>query len=108
MGDRGEAPVVQSTVGTTLRHFGYLDGRRQFWYAAEVPPGARVALQKREAIGAAAAIAGFATDWAEGSFYALGGATAEIPLPTLRGIRWDPAQDRVLYTGLLPAREANP
>lgn len=92
-GGQGDAPpVVQSSVGATLRDFVYRDATGRLWEAAELPPGVRVPLRARAQAGSLNVPAGL--------FAALGGAAEGLaPLPTLTSIRWD--EDVFLYTGPL-------
>ncbi len=92
-------PVVQSSLGTTLREFEYLDESGTPWFAAEVPPGRRVTLQQPGA-GQADRSTGNVT---RGHFRATGGASELAPLATHRAIRWE---DRVIiYSGRVEAAQ---
>jgi hypothetical protein len=113
------APIVQSSVATTLREFCYLDSAGVSWAANELPTGTRVTLTRmsdarkivrhtenfagvvsynfREL--ATAAIGGVDELWTRGRFVALGGESDLAPLPTLASIRWKDSV--VLFTGVL-------
>jgi hypothetical protein len=41
------APIVQSSVGATLRDFQYLDADESIWWTASLPPGTRVTLTRK-------------------------------------------------------------
>ncbi|HYC71791.1 MAG TPA: hypothetical protein VEB66_11330 [Opitutaceae bacterium] len=103
----GAAPVVQSTVGATLREFTYKDAAGRLWQADAVPPGTRVTLRPWSGGGTGESVAPLAGAWAEGQFFARGGRSDTLPIPTLGSIRWSEEEDRVLYTGRL-AGEAAP
>lgn len=92
-GTEGRAPVVQSSVTTTLRDFRYVDSRGGQWTADEVPPGRRVPLS--------AAMNLAASGDAPGVFRAFGGATELAPLTTHAAIAW--RDDSILYTGRIEA-----
>jgi hypothetical protein len=102
------APIVQSSLGTTLREFVFvaLDGK--MWTAAELPSGQRVTLQaaayrsplELPPLGGSAnlqAVVYAARSPVPGRWWAKGGATELAPIPTLRSIRWK--EDEVLYSG---------
>lgn len=98
-GGKGAPPVVQSSLGTTLRDFEYVDDMGRRWLAAEVPPGRRVTLAppNRELTFS------YAEPTRRGQFRALGGASDLAPIPTHGSIRWE---DRsILYTGRLEAAQ---
>ncbi len=91
-GRDGAAPVVQSSIGTVLRDFRYVDGEGRLWTAPEVAPGVKVPLRR----GPEASSAGMP----QGFFAALGGAAEGLaPIPTLDSIRWDAPE--FLYAGPL-------
>lgn len=103
----GAAPVVQSTVGGTLRNFYFLDDKGAKWTAAEIPPGTRVTLSPLPGNLTIPQpdILRYVASHNRGTFYALGDAGGLIP--TLPTIRW--RDDLVLYTGRLDAgKEATP
>jgi len=119
--EAGGAPIVQSSVGTPLRNFRYLDTGGKTWTARTVPPGQRVTLQpatdditiERQAAAfawngselfhglARAAVTDPAnwTDGAPGHFVAEADENELAPIPTLGSIRW--RQSQVLYTGVV-------
>jgi hypothetical protein len=85
-----EPPIVQSSVGTVLRDFVYLDAGGIRWVADEVGPGERVTL-RRSTDPLVASIP-------RGCFSARGGAAEGLaPIPTLASIRWD--ESEFLYAG---------
>jgi hypothetical protein len=92
--EAGGAPVVQSSVGATLRDFLYVDARGRHWTAEALEPGRRVALREG---GKATSQHGAPR---AGSFVATAGAAEGIaPVETLASIRWD--EDKFFYTGPL-------
>jgi hypothetical protein len=114
----GGAPIVQSSVGATLRNFLYADDAGRVWGAATVPPGTRVNLAPvTEATNAFVAAAGefgemssvhfaqltrasaLAGGLARGRFIARSDDSDLAPLPTLASIRWE--DSAVLVTGVL-------
>lgn len=98
-GGKGAPPVVQSSLGTTLRDFEYVDDAGTRWFAAEVPPGRRITLASpsREPTFS------YAEPARRGQFRATGGASELAPIPTHRSIRWE---DRVIiYTGRVEAAQ---
>ncbi len=85
-----EPPVVQSSVGTALRNFVYLDAGGVRWVADEVGPGERVTLRLPPDP--------FVSSIPRGCFSARGGAAEGLaPIPTLASIRWD--ESEFLYAG---------
>jgi hypothetical protein len=104
------APIVQSSLGTSLREFSYKDRNGKMWKAPEVPSGQRVTLQPTESPpylesvvrgGSGnfySVVAAVQADDA-GRWWGRGGATDLAPIPTLRSIRW--GESDVLYTGSL-------
>jgi hypothetical protein len=107
------APIVQSSVGTTLRNFRLVDASGA-WEAREVPSGARVTLSRstsQEEPGKRASQFGLACSAhfrylvhgclteEPGRFVASTGDFELAPIATLPGIRWT-ASD-VMITGLL-------
>jgi hypothetical protein len=118
------APIVQSSLGTTLRDFSFLDATGKTWRVAELPSGQRVTLQPIELRGTAAAhwapgsdalggspnlravVTAAAAPLAPGRWSAFGGATELAPLATLASIRWK--DSNVLYAGALENTSASP
>lgn len=97
VGPQESAPVIQSTVSSTLRDFVFVDQKGRIWAAAEVPPGTRVTLT--ETAGNDSPIWRYVPSLAPGTFCALGDGSGLIP--TLASIRW--RDDLVFYTGRLGA-----
>lgn len=107
------APIVQSSIGTTLRDFCYLDANQRGWTIAQLPPGTRVTLQRLPGdpgllgtamlFGEAGSphfrdlVVASAGHVAPGRFVALGGESDLAPLPTLSSIRWQ--ESSVLFAG---------
>ncbi len=115
------APIVQSSVGATLREFRYLDGARAAWGAETLPPGTRVTLQRLpDGKGGAATARAFSPAGGSehfqnlvrasvqagepGRFVALAGDSELAPLPTLSSIRW--LDSSVLITGVVEGADA--
>ncbi|MEO7414134.1 MAG: hypothetical protein ABIZ81_12340 [Opitutaceae bacterium] len=109
------APIVQSSLGTTLREFWYVDADQKTWGAAEVPSGQRVTLQLTPTRpNLESVIQGGTTNFRAlvaaarsdetGRWWAKGGATELAPLATLRSVRWK--EGEVLYTGAVESAEA--
>lgn len=110
----GGAPIVQSSVGTTLREFRYVDKGGVAWQADEVPAGARVTLKR------AANFAGLTTTLTQysrggsvhlhhiatrvmsagepGRFVARTETFDLAPLPTLASIRWKESEVMIIGT----------
>lgn len=106
----GGAPIVQSSLGATLREFFLVDANGKSWFAQELPAGQRVTLQAVEMRGPPAApsldgtanlqaIAVASRAMVPGRWWGNGGASELAPLTTLNSIRWKDAN--VLYTGAL-------
>jgi hypothetical protein len=103
------APIIQSSLGTTLREFSFVDANGKGWRAADVPSGQRVTLQSgvgQWVAGAASTgspnfrvIVAAAGAMGPGRWSALGGATELAPIATLDSIHW--ANADVLYTGAM-------
>lgn len=98
------APVVQSTVGTVLRDFGYRDQGGRYWVAAELPPGVKTTLRPAE--GAQVDVAPFRrSSWTPGRFFARATEPGQPALiPTLTSLAW--RDDITIYTGELAPRSA--
>jgi hypothetical protein len=108
------APIVQSSLGTTLHEFSLIDAEGKGWRATELPSGQRVKLEatnlrrlyEAEGFGGTAnlnAIVGAVTNATLAHWSGTGGATDLAPIPTLSSIRWKNAN--VLYVGAI---ETNP
>jgi hypothetical protein len=102
------APIVQSSLGTTLREFVCVDAAGKSWIAAELPPGKRVTLTEatRPAGPLAAggsrrfgAIIEAATPKMPDHWHAHGGETELAPVATLGSVRWQ--EGDVLFAGVL-------
>ncbi len=102
------APIVQSSLGTTLREFVVVDDLGKFWTAADLPPGKRVALTRGTSVVGTlagggsrrfAAVIEAATPKTAGHWRAHGGATDLAPIATLETVRWTEAD--VLFAGML-------
>lgn len=93
------APVVQSTVGTVLRDFGYRDQGGRYWVAAVLPPGVKTTLRPAEA--AQVDVAPFRrSSWTPGRFFARATDPGQPALiPTLTSLAW--RDDITIYTGEL-------
>lgn len=107
------APIVQSSLGTTLRDFVFIGDGGQLWRVAELPSGQRVTLERGGlwlgehsgplVPGGSArfkTIFEAATLDEPGRWGAFGGATELAPIATLGSIRWDDGQT-IIYTGML-------
>ena len=110
------APIIQSSLGTTLRDFWYVDADQKTWGATEVPSGQRVTLQltptrpNLDSVvqGGTAnfrAVVAAARSVETGRWWAKGGATDLAPIATLRSIQWKPGD--ILYTGAMEMAEAS-
>lgn len=116
-------PVVQSSVGTTLRDFLYVDEAGQAWGAATVAPGTRVNLTrvadadvafKKQVeefaevssvhFGQVTRASATPSGLARGRFVARSDDSELAPIPTLDAIRWE--DSTVLVTGVLENTEA--
>ena len=109
------APIVQSSVGTVLRDFRYVDLQQRGWSIAQLPPGTRVTLQRQPGdAGLVDSVRKFREPgsvlfqdlvWAgtrpaeRGRFVALADDSELAPLPTLDSIRW--RDSAVLFTGIV-------
>ena len=109
------APIVQSSVGTTLREFVVTEANGATWTADQVAPGTRVTLRRAgDAHGVKRRVVEFgtvgSTHFAQlversasaiggARFVALGGDSELAPLPTLASIRW--VDSAVMFTGLV-------
>jgi hypothetical protein len=100
-GKEGRAPVLQSSVGASLRQVHYRDEDGNLWLADELPPGRRVTLQRRYDHSGAGptmtALAARGVALPAGHFCAEGGPGDLAPIPTLASIRW--TDKSVIYTG---------
>lgn len=116
----GGAPIVQSSLATSLRSFVCVDDNGGLWTVAELPPGKRVTLTRGGTWPAAGSLGGsprFADVFAAavpsspGRWGARGGATDLAPIATLSSVHW--AEADVIFTGVLEgasagAKEATP
>lgn len=100
-GQAGRAPVLQSSVGATLKSVRYLDVAGNYWKADELPPGRRVTL---EPTGDRPAYGAMSVTLSRGCFFAEGGPGDLAPIPTLASIHW--TDQAVHFTGRL--EEASP
>ena len=116
------APIVQSSLATTLRNFVCVGEDDALWTVPELAPGKRTALTRGGMWIAAGKLVpggsrrlmnvlGAATPKQPGRWSARGGATDLAPIATLASIRWTDAD--VLYAGALegavaPEKEATP
>lgn len=115
------APIVQSSVGATLRNFAYVDRARTSWQAETIPPGTRVTLVRaapdaglakplrvfRAAPGTdsfQSLIGLMVQEKTPGRFAAIAGDSELAPVPTLSSIRWEDSS--VLITGTIEGAEA--
>jgi len=115
------APIVQSSVGTTLRDFCYVDATRVTWKAERLAPGTRVTLVRSKdqdtiarmvrAFGPSEGSASFqglvtlgVPENAAGRFVAFAEDSELAPLPTLASIRWK--DSAVLMTGVIEGADA--
>lgn len=102
-GGGGQPPVLQSSLGTTLRELRYTDASGTTWTAAKLPPGRRVTLVAAASPGVGGSTAGVG---GPGWFTAEGGAGDLAPIPTLESIAWK--DSRVWYAGPVVKPEARP
>ncbi len=111
----GGAPIVQSSLGTTLQSFTCVDAAGALWTAPELPPGKRVTLAPGGTWIGATVLGGShrltevldaAAPQAPGRWGAHGGASDLAPIATLDSVRWTDAG--VVYTGILEGGEAKP
>lgn len=109
------APILQSSVGATLRDLRFYDAQGDQWSAARVEPGARVTLERHtgargfaavaDEVGAAGSflfrsiVSRSASSDTPGGFVALADALDLAPIPTLGSIRWK--DSAVLVTGVV-------
>jgi hypothetical protein len=108
----GQPPIAESTLGTTLRDFVYVDAADKIWLARELPPGRRVALEPGDRWPVVTtggtpcldSVARSAVTRAPGRWTALGGTTEVAPLALMPGLRW--SDDEIRYTGVAPVAGA--
>jgi hypothetical protein len=114
-GAAGSAPVIESSLSTTLKSFVLVDAAGRRWTAPEVQPGQPTTLvpAPETARLSAALLGGSAafsrvletvTTDAAGRWMAYGGASPLAPIETLAAITW--RESRVAYTGLIESRGA--
>lgn len=94
-GGVGQAPVIQSSLTTTLKRFRYRDERGFIWAADEVSPGRRVTLTSDKLRDESP------PPPPNGFFIADGGSSELAPLATHTAIHW--TDDTVVYTGRVEA-----
>ncbi len=117
------APIVQSSVGATLRNFAYVDRAGVAWQVDTLPPGTRVTLLRAEReAGLTKPLQVFRADAGsdafqnlinvtvqekhQGRFAALAENSELAPLPTLASINWK--DSAVLITGMVEGAGAAP
>lgn len=107
------APIVQSSLGGTLRDFACTDENAVVWYARELTPGSRVTLERGGRAVASpnpggtsrfSRIMAGATAVSAGRWHAKGSPGDLAPIATLDSIRWQ--KDEVIYAGTLEGAAA--
>lgn len=117
--DPAGAPMVQSSIGATLRDFLFLDAQGVWWSADEIGPGQRIALTRQDdAVAQPRSLIEFDRRGSavfrelmqraglgqlrRGSFVARAGDNDLAPLPTLGAIRW--SESSVVFTGAVEGK----
>lgn len=107
------APIVQSSLGGTLRDFVCTDENASVWIARELAPGSRVTLEPGSrqitppnpgGTPRFSRIVAGATAISAGRWHAKGGPGDLAPIATLDSIRWQ--KDEVIYAGTLEGAAA--
>ncbi|HEX2853660.1 MAG TPA: hypothetical protein VHO24_10505 [Opitutaceae bacterium] len=115
--DPGGAPIVQSSLGTTLQDFVCLGDAGETWKTAELAPGRRVTLERGGTwLGSASGpldpggslrfkqVFDAATQNVPDRWCARGTPSELAPIPTLESMRWQ--DGAVIYTGSLETTAA--
>ncbi len=106
----GTAPVLLSSAATALRDVFYCDAAGQLWHADEITPGRAASLAPSTDEAYNAWVSGVSARLSAnmratlsrvahrpGCFYAQADATAEIPIETLRSVKWP--SETIVYFG---------